>query len=149
MKILFEELSEKRTLILTRYGNQEKPSNKKLYAVQKWNKIASKEMQKVQDEYKLEYEDQKKDIEIDTALEIEITKEGKNVKQLVLNDKGEYTYSKEGERERFKRLTALSKDIDNAIKNTEIDFEPYLIDNEVLEEESEFFIEELKDIFIK
>ncbi len=149
MKILFDELNEKRNLILARYGNEEKPSNKKLYAVQKWNKIVSKEILKVQEKYKVGFDEEKKDIEIDTALEIEITKDGKTVKQLVLNEKGEYTYSKEGEKERFKRLTALSQETDILIKSEEIEFEPYLVDEEVLEEKSEFVIEELKGIFIK
>ena len=149
MKISYDELNEKRNLILARYGNEEKPSNKKLYAVQKWNKGASKGMQAVQDKYKVEFEDQKKDIEIETALEIEIVKDGKTVKQLVLNDKGDYTYSKEGEKERYKLLAALSRETDEKIKKEEIEFEPYLIDNEFLKEESEFIIEELKGIFIK
>jgi cob(I)alamin adenosyltransferase len=141
MKTTFKELNEKRTLIITYYGKTDELNSKKTYAIQKWEKQASKCLKEVQDKIAEQFEIGKLDIQVDCAFE----KDG----ILIKNEKGELQYSKEGEKNKNFKLTELSKKLNLECENTEIDFEPYLVDMEVLQETNEFVIEELKNIFIK
>ncbi len=149
MKTIFKTLIEKRQEIITRYGNKENIETKGEYGIEKWIKTVSKALSKVQEKYTTEFNDGKLDIEIDCALEIEITKDGKTFKQLVLNEAKEYTYSKEGEKEKIRLLTILAKKINDACNAEEIEFEPYLVDAETIGEINEEFITENKNIFIR
>ncbi len=141
MKITFKTLIEKRQEIIIRYGNKEKIEKKGDYAIDKWFKLAGKTLETVQEKYRLEFADIKADIEVDCAFE----KDG----MLVKNEKGEYQYSKEGEKNRIKRLTAAAKELNERCEAEEIDFEPYLVEAETIGETDEDFIKENKNIFIR
>ena len=141
MKTNFKDLLEKRQEIITRYGNKEEITTKGEYGIDKWIKTVSKALEKVQEKYRTEFNDVKSDIDVDCAFE----KDG----VLVKNDKNEYQYSKEGEKNRIKRLTEAAKVINDACEAEEIEFEPYLVDAETINETNEEFIELNKNIFIK
>jgi len=149
MKTNFKELVDKKQEIVIRYGDKAEITSKGDYGIDKWIKKADEALKVVQTKYMTEFQTKRSDIEIDTALEIEITKDGKTVKQLVLNESKEYTYSKEGEKEKIKLLTALSKDINTRCDAEEIEYEPYLVDAETIGETDEEFIKENKNIFIR
>ncbi len=141
MKITFNDLIEKRKLVTNLYGDLKNVNSKKEYAIQKWYNIVSKELEKVQTIYSTKFQEVKSIIEIENAKE----KDG-----VVLKDeKGNFLFSKEGELKKAAELFKLAKDINEECGQVEIEFEPYLISLEILDEKSEFIIEELKDIFIK
>lgn len=149
MEITFEKLQEKRDLVIKTYGTIEDPESKSQAKIKEWDEKVIKELNKVKEKYKQEFIDKLTDVNIDNALEIEITKDGKTVKQLVRGEKGEYTYSKEGEKAKVKAINQLSNEIDERMYKEVITFEPYLIDLEFLKETPEDIIKELKEIFIK
>lgn len=149
MEITFEKLQEKRNLIIRTYGQVDDVKSKKVYAMKKWDKIVIKLLNDIQKKYAELFQEGKSDIEIDNALEFEITKDGKTLHQLVKTDKGELTFSKEGEKAKIKAINKLVKDLDEEMLNEVIEFEPYLVDEDLLNEAPEDVIEELKGIFIK
>ena len=85
-------------------------------------------------------------------LNLKIEREGKigsTTVIIVKNEKGEYQYSKEGEKLRVKKLTEAAKNLNDKCETEEVEFEPYLVDAETIGETDVEFIELNKNIFIK
>lgn len=141
MKTTFKELMEIRKDIILLYGKAEEINTKLEASLLKWFKSVDKQLSVIQSKYLEKFEEEKSEIEINNAFE----KDG----ILVKNEKGEYQFSKEGERNKVKNLIELAKKINSECNLEEIEFEPYLIDLQLLKEEDEEIISLYKNILIK
>jgi hypothetical protein len=141
MKIKYEELNEKRKLLLHLLTNEdEKEMTKLKYAILKWNKGVSKILSELQNAVSEEYNEKKEELEIFHAIE----KDG-----ILLKKDDKFQYSKENLISLSKELSKIKKELEKELANKEIEFEPYILtDSETIAKLDDFTKEELKNIFI-
>lgn len=147
MEKKLEELLKDRELVAERYGKIEtdKPETKREYAIKRWVKSIDTPIREVVKEFQTRLIEEKEDLEVDFAA----TKKVGDKEVILRTEAGAYEYTPEGEKKLKAALRKLTKKLDKELNETVIEFEPYLVDLEVLKEEDEEIIAKLKGIFIK
>jgi hypothetical protein len=151
MKKTFKDLFEIRNTVIIKYGEvkENEFKSKVEYALKKWITLVDGELSKIQKKYSEEFASKKEDLEVQFAIEIEEKIGDKTIKKLLKNEKGEFQYNKEDTLKLKQEMRQVAKEIDEACNAQEIEFIPYLIDSEMVEETDEEVIAKLKGVFFK